>query len=209
MTGRTAQAKEGLPFNAVDVECANNRPESICQIGIARVRSGRIVEVYSALVNPQQSFGWFHRRLHGIDEKKVRGKPSFQRIAVHVRRRLEAGPTVSHSLSDRTAINAAMQRAGHRAIRARWIDSIPIVQATWPERYADGSFGLANIAEHLGIEFRHHDAAEDARATAEIVLAACAKTGRGIKDWQRMSGRAKRKDRGGTQTRKREPKDGA
>ena len=44
----------GPSFNAVEVERANDHPESICQIGIARVRNGRIVGVYATLVNPRQ-----------------------------------------------------------------------------------------------------------------------------------------------------------
>ena len=33
-----------LTFNAIDVETANERPASICQIGIVQVRAGRIGE---------------------------------------------------------------------------------------------------------------------------------------------------------------------
>ena len=71
MSARNAQADTGPSFNAVDVECASDHPGSICQIGITRGRDGRIVEVYSTLVNPHQRFGWFHRRLHSIDAKQV------------------------------------------------------------------------------------------------------------------------------------------
>lgn len=209
MSARRAQSDAGPSFNAVDVECANDHPGSICQIGITRVRDGRIVEVYSTLVNPHQRFGWFHRRLHGIDAKQVKGKPSFRKIAGDVRRRLEGAPTVSHSMSDRMAINAAMHGAGHRAIRTRWVDSIPMVRAAWPERYARDGYGLASVAAHLGIEFRHHDAGEDARATAEIVLAACAKTGRRLQDWQQAPGTKSGKERGGTRNRADRPKNGA
>ena len=51
MSARRAQADTGPSFNGVDVECANDRPASVCQIRITRVRNGRIVEVYSTLVN--------------------------------------------------------------------------------------------------------------------------------------------------------------
>ena len=44
-------------------------------------------------------------------------------------------------------------------------------------------WNLANVAGHLGISFRHHDAAEDARASAEIVLHACRLTGLDIDGW--------------------------
>lgn len=39
-----------------------------------------------------------------------------------------------------------------------------------------GGFGLQSLKEHLGLVFRHHDAGEDARAAAEVVLRARAKT---------------------------------
>ena len=45
-----------LTFNAIDVETANERPASICQIGIVQVRAGRIGESLSVLVNPEEHF---------------------------------------------------------------------------------------------------------------------------------------------------------
>ena len=51
-----------------------------------------------------------------------------------------------------------------------------MVRAAWTERCVREGYGLASVAEYLGIEFRHHDAGEDARVRAEIVLAACTST---------------------------------
>ena len=53
----------------------------------------------------------------------------------------------------------------------------------WPDRYGRKGYGLKNIAANLGIEFRHHDALEDARASAEIVLRACLDTETHILGW--------------------------
>ncbi|WP_235857843.1 hypothetical protein [Marimonas lutisalis] len=36
----------------------------------------------------------------------------------------------------------------------------------------NGGHGLASLKQHLGLRFEHHDAAEDARAAAEVVLMA-------------------------------------
>ena len=36
----------------------------------------------------------------------------------------------------------------------------------------NGGHGLASLKQHLGLEFDHHDAGEDARAAAEVVLRA-------------------------------------
>ena len=40
------------------------------------------------------------------------------------------------------------------------------VSRRWWTQYAKRGYGLKNIASDLGIEFNHHDALEDARATA-------------------------------------------
>ena len=49
-----------------------------------------------------------------------------------------------------------------------------IARRAWPDRYGARGWGLKNVANDLGISFDHHDALEDARAAAEIVLHACA-----------------------------------
>ena len=61
-----------LTFNAIDVETANERPASICQIGIIQVRAGRIGESLSVLVNPEEHFSAFNVRLHGIGPMRCR-----------------------------------------------------------------------------------------------------------------------------------------
>ena len=42
-----------LTFNAIDVETANRTRASICQIGIAQVKVGKIKQAASFLVNPK------------------------------------------------------------------------------------------------------------------------------------------------------------
>ena len=43
-------------------------------------------------------------------------------------------------------------------------------RAVWPELRGNGGHGLASLKQHLGLVFDHHDAGEDARAAAEVVL---------------------------------------
>ena len=45
-----------LTFNSIDVETANADRASICQIGIVRVRDGKIQDQWQTLVNPED---WF------------------------------------------------------------------------------------------------------------------------------------------------------
>jgi DNA polymerase-3 subunit epsilon len=55
---------------------------------------------------------------------------------------------------------------------------------------------LANLAQHLGFQFVHHNALEDAKATVRIMEACLAKSETGIEEW--LTRQFKRTDRAGT-----------
>ena len=101
-----------LTFNAIDVETANASPASICQIGVAHVRNGRIEERLSILVNPEERFNLFNVRLHGIDEEDVKDCPTFPRIYDELYRRTVGVTLVSHTGFDRLALDGAAEKYG-------------------------------------------------------------------------------------------------
>ena len=172
-----------LTFNAIDVETANSDPSSICQIGIVQVRGGVIKGQLSVLVNPGAPFNDFNVRLHGIDHSAVRDSDDPALALRPVCAGYWKGTVlVSHTSFDRRALDGAMERYGLRPVRARWIDSAMVARRAWPQRYRR-RWSLSLIAGDLGIDFRHHDAAEDARAAGEIVLHACRHTGVDIDGW--------------------------
>ena len=172
-----------LTFNAIDVETANSSAASICQIGIVQVRNGEIKGVLSFLVNPEQPFSPVNIGIHGIGEDTTKNSATLPQLESRLRRLLEGRPLVSHTGFDRAALDGAMARYGLQPIRSPWLDSALIARRSWPERYRRRGWNLANVAGNLGISFRHHDAAEDARASAEIVLHACRLTGLDIDGW--------------------------
>ena len=96
---------------------------------------------------------------------------------------MEGNVLVSHTLFDRVALDRAMVKYGFDTIRTTWLDSAMIARRAWPEKYRLRGWSLARIAGDLGIEFRHHDAVEDARAAGQIVLHACRHTGLGLEEW--------------------------
>ncbi len=174
---------DSLTFNAIDVETANADPGSICQIGVVRIEGGEIVESHSILVNPEARFNPSNIRLHGINEAAAEGGRTLPQIQSELRRLMEDMVLVSHTPFDQVALERALDRYGIDLIRATWLDSAVIARSAWPERYRRTGWSLASIAGDLGITFRHHDAVEDARAAAEIVLRACLYTGIDIEGW--------------------------
>ena len=66
-----------------------------------------------------------------------------------------------------------------------WLDSAKFARRAWPDRYGRRGYGLKNVARDLDIAFRHHDALEDARAAAEIVLRVSSAAEMDIEGWLR------------------------
>ena len=172
-----------LTFNLIDVETANADRASICQIGIVHVRDGEIEDQWQTLVNPEGRFDPRNVEIHGIDENDVRNSPTLPDIRDELRSRLRGSVLVSHTSFDRVAFERAMIRYDLEQLQVAWLDSAEIARRAWPDRYGRRGYGLKNIATDLGISFKHHDALEDARAAAEIVLHACAFTGTDIEWW--------------------------
>ena len=171
-----------LTFNAIDVETARSGVPSICQIGIVQVRNGKIQETIDWLINPEVQFNSYNVGLHGIDEDMVKNSPILPSVETELRSLLEGTVLVSHSAFDRTTLDKAMNRYGLEAIRSTWLDSSMCARRAWPNRF-NSKWKLNYVASELGIAFQHHNAAEDARVAAEIVLQASLHTGVDIEGW--------------------------
>ena len=89
---------------------------------------------------------------------------------------------VSHTAFDRVAIERAYDRYGLPVPRWTWLDSSRVVRRAWPQ-FAQSGYGLAEMAVHCGITYRPHDATEDARAMAGVLLRAMRKSGLAVTEW--------------------------
>ena len=172
-----------LTFNAIDVETANADRASICQIGIVHVKDGAVVDHWQTLVDPEDWFDPWNVGIHGIDAEDVLHSPTLPDVRDELRRRLRGSILVSHSSFDRIAFERAMTRYDLEQLQVTWLDSARIVRRAWPEKFGKRGYGLANVAKELGIHFKHHDALEDARAAAEIVIHASTFKEIDVEDW--------------------------
>ena len=177
---RAALGHEGwLPkgpfrFVAVDVETASYARGSICQIGLALVHDDHRIRTWSTLVDPCGPFARGNIRVHGIMPGDVAGAPRFADVMEAIRPVMERHPLVQHSRFDQRAFEAACRDCGLPPPRSDWTDSVKLAQKAWPElkRPQGTGHGLASLKRHLGLRFMHHDAGEDARAAAQVALAA-------------------------------------
>src|SRR5690606_20456047 len=82
-----------------------------------------------------------------------------------------------HSNFDRNAFAQAGRKYGLELPDWDWRDSVQVARRAWPELKGNGGHGLASLKRHLSLSFLHHDAGEDARAAALVVLRAEAHLG--------------------------------
>ena len=162
-------------FIAVDVETAGKTIAGICQIGLCFVSETGAQQTFSALVNPEGPFEPFNTNLHGIDAAMVADAPTFPQIYHRLFPVMNACHLVQHSTYDETAFTAACARYGLTMVSSHWTDSVKVARQAWPELKGAGGHGLGNLKQVLGLDFQHHDAGEDARASASVILLAEAK----------------------------------
>ena len=171
-----------MNFVALDVETANADLASICQIGIAHFADGRFSEKWESLVDPEDEFDFMNIAIHGIDQSMVAGAPTFPSLSETVTQKLVDTVVATHTPFDQTAIRRVSAKYGIELPVITWLDTARVVRRTWLDLSRRG-YGLAPVAERLGIEFQHHNAAEDARAAGEILLHAMRETGLSVDEW--------------------------
>ena len=172
-----------LSFNSIDLETANVDRSSICQIGIVRVENGKITDQWKTLVDPEVEFDSLNIRIHGIKEEDIAGCLSLPQLYGELRDRLNGTVVVSHTAFDRVAVGRALAKYGLDPLVARWLDSAQVARRAWPEEFGSKGWSLKRIAKWLSISFQHHDALEDARVAAQIVLSACESCELDIERW--------------------------
>ena len=174
--------EKDLTFNAIDVETANTDRASICQIGIVHVVDGEIDDTWKTYINPEDWFDPWNVDIHGISEDMVATSPTMPEVRDELRRRLRGTIVISHMPFDRVTFERAMLKYDLEQLQVTWMDSAKVARRWW-QQYAKRGYGLKNVANGLGIEFDHHDALEDARATALIMLRVLKESESGIQEW--------------------------
>ena len=173
-----------MRFVALDLETANSKFSSICQIGISVFENNREIVAISQLVDPQDYFDAVNIAIHGIDENSVKGYPNFSAAYGQVKHLFEDSIVVSHTAFDRTALRQACKANNLVEPYCRWLDSAKVVRRAYPQ-FAVRGYGLGTVAKELGFDFKHHDALEGARVAGAILIQAIEDTGIALDEWLR------------------------
>lgn len=171
-----------MDFTAVDVETANEDLASICQIGLVKYEGGVLTREWKSYVDPEDYFSGFNVSIHGINEAMVAGAPTFTDLCEVLKTFIGGSVVCSHTSFDRTSIKRACQKYALSEPDCVWLDTVRVARRAWPQFAFDG-YALKKLTDALGFSFKHHDALEDAKASAWIMLAAIQQTGLDLDAW--------------------------
>ena len=157
-----------MNFIALDFETANPNRSSICSVGFAVVKRGKIVESQHIYVRPNPNWyhGW-HTTIHGITHEHTKDEPTFRQLWKDLKPYLHNQTIIAHNAAfDLSVLRYALDESNLR---------YPDLEYHCSYRIAKETLNLPNhkldaIAKHFRIKLNHHDAESDARASAEIAL---------------------------------------
>lgn len=165
-----------MRFVAIDVETANANMASICSIGVAAFEDGVLASEWYSLIDPDDFFDSVNISIHGISKGDVQGAPTFRDAASEINRYLSGQVVVTHTHFDRVAMHQAASQWAIPPLPCTWLDSARVARRTWAA-FARRGYGLANVCNHIGYTFEHHNALEDAKASGQVLLAAMQESG--------------------------------
>jgi len=158
-----------MNFIALDLETANSCQSSICQIGMVQVTNSIVTSTCESYVDPEDDFNQNNIAIHGIEKEDVKFAPSFRLFYDTLAEKLNGNKILHHTAHVRIAIDEACDKHNFPRLDVEWIDSSEIVKKALPQ-FSEVGYGLKNVANHFGYKFKHHDALNDALATAFITI---------------------------------------
>ncbi|MFJ6026249.1 exonuclease domain-containing protein [Pseudarthrobacter sp. NPDC092424] len=161
----------GLDFTAIDFETANGFRGSPCSVGLTKVRNGRIVEEASWLMRPPANhdhFEYHNVRIHGITAADVAGMPRFGDLFPEIGAFIGDDVLAAHNAAfDLGVIRSALEVSGLPGPAYDYVCTVMLSRRC----YSLVSNSLPFAAEEAGVPLlNHHDAVEDARACAGILI---------------------------------------
>lgn len=158
-------------FVVFDIETTglSKEREMITEIGAVKVENGKIVDRFSAFVNPGKPIPQEITKLTGITDEMVSTAPKIQEVLPSFLEFTKDAILVAHNASfDMGFIRVAAERYCNIEIENTVLDTLELARILLPQL---NKHKLNIICEHLNISLvGHHRAVNDAEATAEMFL---------------------------------------
>lgn len=158
-------------FAAIDFETANGERTSVCSVGVAIVRDGRIVDTIYRLIRPWPNYySWFTTRVHGMTRGDTDDAPAFPEVWREIAPRIEGLPLVAHNAPfDAGCLRACLAKFGMPDPGYEFHCTCRAARRVFGRRLPDHR--LDTVSAACGYDLtRHHHALADAEACAHIAL---------------------------------------
>jgi len=171
---KNACSMDSLTF--FDVEYANSKNKSICQIGIVyeRFESGECRKVTEDIfIDPEDGFNEHSVKVHGITAARVQGAPNFGVIWPKIEKYFTNAVVVGHNVagSDLDALVKNLRRYNLDIPQIYYICTLDLAQHYVPA-FAVEDYQQSTLCKYFGVDVRRaHDAADDSMACAELLTA--------------------------------------
>ncbi|MBE3674471.1 DNA polymerase III subunit epsilon [Pseudoalteromonas paragorgicola KMM 3548] len=157
-------------YSVVDIETTGGLKggNRITEIGIVKVRHGKVIDTWTSLVNPERHIPGFITSLTGISDSMVYNAPVFADIVKPLLDKLAGSIFVAHNVNfDYGFIKKECEVAGHFFKMPKMCTVVESRKAFKGLK----SYSLGNLSAHFNLNLTsHHRALADATATAELLL---------------------------------------
>ena len=155
-------------FTVIDFETANKFPDSVCQMGIAKVSDGQIVDQKSFLIRPPYS-RFIFSDIHGITFNDVKNCPTFADLWTEIEPYIDNQTIAAYNLPfDWRCLSATMNYYQLPQPSFEAFDVLANVKNARELHFEN--YKLITVAERIGLKFKAHDALNDATATAGVQI---------------------------------------
>lgn len=169
-----------MKITCIDFETANPFWGSICAVGLAVIEDGEIIHTLNTLVKPHPQHGVFNRdniRVHKIKPEMVKDAPEFDALYPKLKPYIENCIVAAHNTDfDISCLRDAMTIYGLKIPDFEYFCTCELSRKVWKGLQ---NYKLKTVSRHLEYKFTHHNAGEDALASANIILKALAHTNAG------------------------------
>lgn len=164
-----------------DVEYANSKNKSLCQIGLLSLDIETGKKVYpdiNTLIDPQDGFDNHCVSVHGIGPSSVAKAPAFDELWPEIEKYFTNGIIVGHNVAsaDLDALVKNLSRYNIDIPELYYICTYEMAQRIVPA-YAIENYKQSTLCNYYGIENpKSHDAYYDAKSCMELFYALCEET---------------------------------
>lgn len=159
-----------MNFLAMDFETANHEKHSACSLALVMVRNNQIVGEFYSLIQPETPFFWRNIQVHGIEPADVQQAPKFPAVWEVIAQYFNPHSLiVAHNAPfDNAILAGCLEYYGLMKPHYLTLDTVRTSRKLYPNL---SNHKLNTMCDHLDIPlFNHHDALEDSRACAQILL---------------------------------------